>query len=81
MLLQNSPSPAPSEAKWPHCPDINDLCKMAKALGISVQDILISFIGGAEAGSRLTLQNSQNGFTVQSSVPLRGPLERKKTWT
>ena len=68
MVLKDTFTQQPPESRWPNCPDIADLCpvyKMAKTLGVDVQDILISFIGSAEEGSRLTLQKNQTGFTIQ----------------
>ena len=58
----------PGEGRWPHRPDIDDICpfyKMAQLLGANIHDLLLTFIGTAEEGSRLTLQRNQNGFTDQ----------------
>lgn len=38
---------------------------MAEILGVNIQDILMNFISGAEAGARLTLHKTRTGFTVQ----------------
>jgi hypothetical protein len=38
---------------------------MGAILGSNIQDILSSFIEGAEDGARLTLQKVRAGFTVQ----------------
>ena len=74
MQLKDTANQRPPESRWPNCPDIADLCpiyKMAKTLGVDVQDILISFIGSAGDGSRMTLQKNQTGFTIQVTGPVK----------
>jgi hypothetical protein len=55
--VQRSSCPGPAN----YCPHY----KMGAILGSNIQDILSSFVEGAEDGARLTLQKVRAGFTVQ----------------
>lgn len=85
MLLKNTLSQSSSnsaEGRWPNCPDVEDVCpiySMARVLGTDVQSILVSFIGEADEGARLTLQKNQNGFTVQVTSAVKRGSESERT--
>lgn len=52
----------------PNCTEVDGVCpyfEMAQSLGRHVHDTLMTFIATAETSSRLTLQKSQSGFTLQ----------------
>ena len=57
-----------ADDRQPYCSGPASHCltyKMAAFLGSNIQDILTSFIEGAEDGACLTLQKNRSGFTVK----------------
>lgn len=53
---------------WPYCPALRRTCLVVglmEAMGQNVLDTLVTFVKGAEDGSRLTLQKNRDGLTTQ----------------
>lgn len=53
---------------WPYCPALRGTCLavgLMEAMGQNVLDTLVTFVKGAEDGSRLTLQKNRDGLTTQ----------------
>ena len=54
--------------QWPNCDQIEGLCplyEMSQRTGVSILDVLMTFIWRGEPGSRLTLQANRDEWTLQ----------------
>lgn len=54
--------------QWPNCDQIEGLCplyEMSQRTGVSILDVLMTFIWRGEPGSRLTLQANRDELTLQ----------------
>lgn len=58
----------PTSSEWPYCPALDATCLVVDcvgAMGQGIVETMLTFIKGAEDGSRLTLQKNRDGFTAQ----------------
>ena len=74
MTTEGHPTKPPEGAQTSLCAYIGSSCllsDMGRLLGANIRDSLMDFIFSSEEGSRLSLQKTRDGFTVQVTGPVQ----------